>query len=102
MSGSIRETLESKRSRFEELERLMSDPEVQGDGNRMSQIAREHGGLSRLVSTYSEFNRISDDISGLSGIGRGDRRSGRARDGRGGTDEPPPAAAKRSGMICSA
>lgn len=63
MSESIRDTLEAKAQRFADLEKQMADPEVQGDGNRMSQIAREHGGLSRLVSSYKEFKKLSNDIA---------------------------------------
>ena len=64
MSGSIRDDLDEKLDRYRALERQMSDPDVQGDGNRMSQIAREHGGLAKLVAKYLEFKRISHDIAG--------------------------------------
>jgi peptide chain release factor 1 len=64
MSGNIRDNLEEKLQRYYELEQLMSDPSVQGDGNRMSQIAREHGGLLKLVSKYTEFKKVSQDIHG--------------------------------------
>ena len=60
MSGSIRDTLEDKLSRFEQLERDMSDPEVLGDGARMSATAREHGGLAKLANKYREFKRLTD------------------------------------------
>lgn len=62
MSGSIREILEEKLDRYEQLERDMSDPEVQGDGSRMSAVAREHGGLSKVAGKYREFKRLSDEI----------------------------------------
>ncbi len=64
MSGSIRDTLEQKLSRFEQLERDMSDPDVVGDGGRMGATAREHGGLARVANRYREFKRISDEIHG--------------------------------------
>ena len=62
MSGSIRDTLEDKLSRFEQLERDMSDPEVLGNGARMSATAREHGGLAKLANKYREFKRLTDEI----------------------------------------
>ena len=62
MSGSIRDTLEDKLARFEQLERDMSDPEVQGDGARMSATAREHGGLAKLANKYRDFKRMTDEI----------------------------------------
>jgi peptide chain release factor 1 len=64
MSGSIRDTLEEKLARFEQLERDMSDPEVLGDGARMSTAAREHGGLAKVTNKYREFKRLTDEIHG--------------------------------------
>lgn len=62
--STIRDTLEEKLARFEQLERDMSDPEVLGDGARMSATAREHGGLAKVAGKYREFKRLSDEISG--------------------------------------
>ncbi|MEL7338382.1 MAG: PCRF domain-containing protein, partial [Planctomycetota bacterium] len=60
--ATIREQLESKLSRFEELEAQMADPEVLGDGSRVAAIAREHGGLAKLATAYREFKRMTDEI----------------------------------------
>ena len=62
--SSIRNLLEEKLSRFEQLERDMSDPDVLGDGARMSATAREHGGLAKLAGKYRDFKRMSDEIQG--------------------------------------
>lgn len=51
----MREMLDEKLSRFEELEKQMSDPEVLADSNRMAAVAREHGGLARLVGKYKKL-----------------------------------------------
>ncbi len=64
LSGSIRDTLESKLARFEQLEHDMSDPAVLADGNRMSATAREHGSLAKLATKYREFKKIGDEIRG--------------------------------------
>ncbi len=64
MSDSIRDTLEEKLARFEQLERDLADPEVLGDGARMGATAREHGGLAKLASKYREFKRLTDEIRG--------------------------------------
>jgi len=64
MSGSIRDTLEEKLSRFEQLERDMSDPDVLGDGARMGAAAREHGGLAKLAHKYRDFKRLTEEIQG--------------------------------------
>ncbi|MGY8767315.1 MAG: peptide chain release factor 1, partial [Pirellulales bacterium] len=39
----MREMLEEKLARFEELEQQMSEPEVMGNSNLMAAVAREHG-----------------------------------------------------------
>ena len=62
--STIRDQLEEKLDRFEQLERDMSDPEVLGDGARMSATAREHGGLAKLARKYREFKRMTDEIQG--------------------------------------
>lgn len=62
--STIRDQLEEKLRRFEKLERDMSDPEVLGDGARMSATAREHGGLAKLAGRYREFKRMSKEIVG--------------------------------------
>ena len=64
MSGSIRDTLEEKLDRFEQLEHDMADPEVLADGARMGATAREHGGLARLAMKYRRFKQLSEEIHG--------------------------------------
>ncbi|KAA5544401.1 peptide chain release factor 1 [Roseiconus nitratireducens] len=61
---SIRDLLEEKLDRFEQLERDMADPDVLADGNRMGATAREHGGLAKLVGKYREFKRMTEEIQG--------------------------------------
>lgn len=62
MSGSIRDTLEEKLGRFEQLERDMSNPEILANGARMSAVAREHGGLAKVANKYRDFKRLSGEI----------------------------------------
>jgi peptide chain release factor 1 len=62
---NVRNELETKLRRFEELEHLMSQPEVMADSGKMAAIAREHGSLTRLATKYRLYKRMSDDIHGL-------------------------------------
>jgi peptide chain release factor 1 len=62
---NVREELEGKLKRFEELELAMATPEVMSDSNKMAAHAREHGGLARLANKYRNFKKLSDDITGL-------------------------------------
>ncbi|MDX1944843.1 MAG: peptide chain release factor 1 [Pirellulaceae bacterium] len=63
--SSLREQLDSKLRRFEELERQMIDPEVLADGAKISAVAREHGSLVKLASKYRKFKSLIDEIAQL-------------------------------------
>src|SRR3990170_334974 len=61
----MRDMLEQKLGRFDELERAMSDAEVQADSKRMAAAAREHGSLARLAHKYRQFKRVVGEIAEL-------------------------------------
>ncbi len=61
----MREMLEEKLSRFEDLEQQMSDPKVQGDSNRIAAVAREHGSLAKLATKYRRFKDVIREIAGV-------------------------------------
>ena len=58
----MREMLDEKLSRFEDLEKQLSDPEVQADSNRMAAVAREHGSLAKLAGKYRKFSGTVKEI----------------------------------------
>src|SRR5688572_26794021 len=62
---SLRDMLEEKLKRFEELERMMSDPAVASDSRRISATAREHGSLARFANKYRSFKKINEEIAAL-------------------------------------
>ncbi len=59
----MREMLEEKLARFEELERKMADPQVLADSSRMAALAREHGSLGRLATKYRRFKNLGGEIA---------------------------------------
>ncbi|HKD37239.1 MAG TPA: PCRF domain-containing protein, partial [Pirellulales bacterium] len=59
----MRELLEQKLNRFEELERQLIDPTVLADSSRMGSIAREHGSLAKLATKYRRFKQLNGQIS---------------------------------------
>jgi peptide chain release factor 1 len=67
--SSIRDQLDSKLQRFEELERQMADPEIQASGSKFSVVAREHGSLARLATKYRRFKSTVDEIAALKAMG---------------------------------
>ena len=68
----MREMLEEKLARFEELERKMLDPAIQSDSNRFAAVAREHGSLAKLATKYRNFRQIIKEISGVSEMAESD------------------------------
>ena len=58
----MRKLLDDTLSRFEELERLMADPDVLADSNRMQQVAREHGTIAKMATKYRRFNLLNTQI----------------------------------------
>lgn len=61
----MREMLEKQLARFEELERMMADPEVLGDSNRIAAAAREHGAISKVATKYRRFKETLEEIAEL-------------------------------------
>jgi len=74
----LRDLLESRLARFEELERALVDPEVLADPQRLSAVAREHGTLARVAGRYREFLVIERQLGDLRDMAGGPDRELRA------------------------
>jgi peptide chain release factor 1 len=59
----MREILEQQLARFEELERLMVDPEVLANSARLAAVAREHGSLAKSATKYRRFKQLNVQIA---------------------------------------
>jgi peptide chain release factor 1 len=64
----MREELEQKLSRFEELERNLMDPSFVGDPRKAAMIAREHGALAKLATKYRRFKQLNEEMGQLDGL----------------------------------
>jgi peptide chain release factor 1 len=62
---NLREQLEQSLNRFDELERLMSDPAVLADSNKIAAVAREHGSLMKVANKYRSYKRMTDELRDL-------------------------------------
>jgi len=49
-------------ARFDEIERLMSDPAVLADSGRLRELAVEHGQLAPLVETWKKLEKVRRDL----------------------------------------
>ena len=61
----MREMLDEKLKRFEELEVSLSDPEVQANSKKMAAVAREHGSLAKLATKYRKFSNTISELEEL-------------------------------------
>lgn len=59
----MRDLLEKKLKRFEELEQQLQDPEVLAQGHVLAAVAREHGSLARLATKYRRFKELNQQIA---------------------------------------
>ncbi len=68
----MRKVLEEKLRRFEELEKLLTDPAVLADSARLAVVAREHGALNKVASKYRRFKQLNDQIREAREMAEGD------------------------------
>jgi peptide chain release factor 1 len=68
----MREMLEEKLARFQELERMMSDPDVLANSARMAAVAREHGSLAKLATKYRRLKAMNQEIVEVTAMLRSD------------------------------
>ncbi len=59
----MRDLLENKLARFEQLEKDLVDPEVLGNPNQLAATAREHGSLAKLAGKYRSFLSLAEQIA---------------------------------------
>ncbi len=59
----MREELEQKLQRFEELEKQLVDPEILAQGHKLAGISREHGSLAKLALKYRRFKELNQQIA---------------------------------------
>jgi peptide chain release factor 1 len=59
----MREMLDEKLTRYEDLERQLADPVVLSNSARVGLIAREHGSLAKLATKYRRFKQLNQQIA---------------------------------------
>jgi peptide chain release factor 1 len=60
----VEQLVEQIESRFSELQRQMSDPEVIGDRERYAEVGREYRELEAAHELAEEYSRLRDDLEG--------------------------------------
>ena len=58
----MREMLDEKLERFEELEKQLIDQSVLSDPQRVAAVSREHGSLAKMANRYRRFKNLNEQI----------------------------------------
>ncbi len=61
MTPGVQTRLAQVSERFEELERLMVEPDVLGDSDRFRELSREYGELEPIVRVWNDYQRLDQD-----------------------------------------
>jgi peptide chain release factor 1 len=64
MNPSIHRKLERISDRFSEITALLAEPEIQSDNERFKNLSREYAQLEPVVSCYSRYQAVEEEISG--------------------------------------
>ncbi|WP_024850398.1 peptide chain release factor 1 [Hydrogenovibrio kuenenii] len=62
MKDSIRKKLDLLVERLDEVNHLMSDPEIISDQNKFRNLNKEHSQISSVVETYTQFMQAESDL----------------------------------------
>lgn len=63
IEGRLRERLDEIHARFEELEKLIGDPDAQQDRGKFQDILKEHGTSGPQVSLYRDYLKSESDLA---------------------------------------
>ena len=63
MKDSIHNKLESLAERLEEINHLLSSPDVIGDQNKFRALSQEHAQLTPVVSCFNDYESTMDDFN---------------------------------------
>lgn len=60
--------LEKVRERYEEVGRLLADPTVIANAERLRMLSKEHSDLTPLMRAYERYRKLKNDLTGLKEI----------------------------------
>ncbi len=58
----MKKFLEEKLARYEQLDKMLQDPEVLADGSKMAAVAREHGSIAKVAVAYKTLLDYNQQI----------------------------------------
>ena len=63
MKESVYRKLETLAERYEEVQAMLSDPEVIGDQNRFRALSKEYSELEDVVKAFASYQQAQDDVA---------------------------------------
>ena len=70
MRPEVVNRLETLEARHAELTHALADPAIFGDQGRYQHVAREHAGLTQIVSAYREYQKVTREIEEAEALSR--------------------------------
>ena len=78
MNESIRQKLTALAERYEELARLLSDPETIADKDRFRELSREYAQLEPVARDFAAYRRLEEELAAAEELAHGDDAEMRA------------------------
>ena len=72
LSASMSAKLEALADRFEEVERLLAEPEVMADRDQFTALSREYAELEPVIQTFHRSVALGDEITGAESLANDD------------------------------
>lgn len=60
--------LQKVKERYDEITRLLSDPSVVSNQERLRDLSKEHSDLTPLIKAYDQYSKVKNDLAGLKEI----------------------------------
>lgn len=61
---AIFDQLENLEIRYDEINSMLSDPEITKDSNKLTKLSKEEGDLRETVRVYREYKQVKEDLEG--------------------------------------
>lgn len=52
-------------ARYQELEQMLTNPDILGDYNKMKSLSKEKSSLEETINKYNEYKKLTEEIEGL-------------------------------------
>ncbi|MCX6353392.1 MAG: peptide chain release factor 1 [Candidatus Aureabacteria bacterium] len=75
----LRERMDALKARLSEIEGQISDPAVIGQQSKYRRLAQEHAGITEVLASYREYERVAEELVGNERLLREEKTDGEFR-----------------------